>query len=237
MRAWQEDQLTLLSQAQREEDVIQHVIAATRELGFEYCTYGRRSPLPLSNPRTVIHSNYPDAWQQRYAEAGYLKCDPTVIHARRSQEPIVWSDALFESTPLLWDEARAHGLEHGWAQSCLDGLGTGGMLTLARSHEAITSSELHAKQIRMTWLSHATHIAVSRVCRTALPEGAGNKLTGRELEILKWTADGKSSQDIAEIISVSKCTVDFHVKNAVHKLQAANKTAAVVRAALLGYLN
>ncbi|MDB5849541.1 MAG: transcriptional activator of quorum sensing autoinducer synthesis transcription regulator protein, partial [Rhodoferax sp.] len=51
------------------------------------------------------------------------------------------------------------------------------------------------------------------------------------------TADGKSSQDIADILILSKSTVDFHVKNAVVKLQVGNKTAAVVRAAVLGYLN
>ena len=62
-------------------------------------------------------------------------------------------------------------------------------------------------------------------------------LTKREVEVLKWTADGKTSGEISDLLSVSENTVNFHVRNAVSKLQSANRTAAVVRAAMLGLLN
>jgi len=62
-------------------------------------------------------------------------------------------------------------------------------------------------------------------------------LTAREVEVLKWTADGKTSGEVSEILCVSENTVNFHVKNAVAKLRTANKTAAVVKAAMLGLLN
>ena len=61
-------------------------------------------------------------------------------------------------------------------------------------------------------------------------------LTAREIEVLKWTADGKTSADISSLLDVSENTVNFHVKNAVTKLQTTNKTAATVRAAMLGLL-
>lgn len=61
-------------------------------------------------------------------------------------------------------------------------------------------------------------------------------LTEREIEVLRWTADGKTSADISAILTISDNTVNFHIKNAVAKLGVANKTAAVVKAALLGYL-
>ena len=77
---------------------------------------------------------------------------------------------------------------------------------------------------------------LSRSLRTRPAGESDDGLTSREVEVLKWTADGKSAQDIADILALSKNTVDFHIKNAVTKMQAANKTAAVVRAAMLGYL-
>jgi LuxR family transcriptional regulator len=110
------------------------------------------------------------------------------------------------------------------------------MLTLSRSHEPLTASEIVAQEKKMKWLVHVVHMALSRLLSAKRPERAAIKLTAREVEILKWTADGKSSQDIADILLVSKNTIDFHVKNAVAKLQTANKTAAVVRAAVLGLL-
>ncbi|MBC3952170.1 LuxR C-terminal-related transcriptional regulator [Pseudomonas folii] len=60
------------------------------------------------------------------------------------------------------------------------------------------------------------------------------KLTAREIEILKWTAEGKTAADIAIILSMKERTVHFHVANAVQKMGACNKTSAVVQAALSG---
>jgi LuxR family transcriptional regulator len=55
--------------------------------------------------------------------------------------------------------------------------------------------------------------------------------------VLKWTGDGKTSSEISEILVLSTDTVNFHLKNAISKLGVANKTAAVVCAAMLGMLN
>ena len=59
-------------------------------------------------------------------------------------------------------------------------------------------------------------------------------LTAREVEILKWTAEGKTAGDIAIILSLKERTVHFHMANAIVKMGACNKTAAVVQAALRG---
>lgn len=40
----------------------------------------------------------------------------------------------------------------------------------------------------------------------------------REKEILKWTAEGKTSAEIAMILSISENTVNFHQKNMQKKL-------------------
>jgi DNA-binding CsgD family transcriptional regulator len=65
-----------------------------------------------------------------------------------------------------------------------------------------------------------------------LPE-AKVGLTAREKEILRWTADGKTSDDISKILSLSVNTVNFHIKQTQAKLNAVNKTQAVVKALML----
>ena len=57
-----------------------------------------------------------------------------------------------------------------------------------------------------------------------------NPLTDREREVLTWAAVGKSHVEIAEILHVTERTITAHTVNATHKLGAANKTQAVVRA-------
>jgi DNA-binding response OmpR family regulator len=57
------------------------------------------------------------------------------------------------------------------------------------------------------------------------------QLNDREVETLTWVARGKTSAEIAQILGLTKRTVDFHLDNARAKLGAATRTQAVVKAA------
>lgn len=173
----------------------------------------------------------------RYQDEGYLLLDPTVKHGRTTQTPVVWTDSLFNETPDLWREAQDFGLRYGWAQSCLNANSVGGMLTVSRTQDPISRSELDDLEPKLKWLVSATHLSLSKILISKLSGNHQAELTARELEVLKWTADGKSAAEISEILGISKHAVDFHIKNAVLKLQTSNKTSAVVRAATLGLLN
>ena len=52
-------------------------------------------------------------------------------------------------------------------------------------------------------------------------------LTPRETEVLTWVAKGKTAREIAEVLHISKRTVDEHVLTAARKLGATNRTQAV----------
>jgi LuxR family transcriptional regulator, quorum-sensing system regulator SolR len=69
-----------------------------------------------------------------------------------------------------------------------------------------------------------------------LLEASGVALTGRELEILDWCKKGKTRPEIAQILSISPKTVEFHLANVMNKLGASNQTAAVVIALQRGLL-
>jgi len=56
-------------------------------------------------------------------------------------------------------------------------------------------------------------------------------LNDREVETLTWVARGKTSAEIAQILGLTKRTVDFHIDNARAKLDAATRTEAVIKAA------
>jgi DNA-binding NarL/FixJ family response regulator len=68
------------------------------------------------------------------------------------------------------------------------------------------------------------------VARTALwPKTID--LNDREIEVLTWVARGKTSAEIAQILGLTKRTVDFHTDNARTKLGAATRTEAAIKAA------
>lgn len=56
---------------------------------------------------------------------------------------------------------------------------------------------------------------------------AFEKLTSRELDLLRLVADGLSNKAIAHELSISENTVKYHMKNIFQKLHAQNRTEAV----------
>lgn len=88
----------------------------------------------------------------------------------------------------------------------------------------------------MYWLAQLAHQGMSRLLTAKLLPDTAIMLSAREIEVLRWTSDGKTSCEISEILNISERTVNFHVNNAMEKLGTTNKTAAAVKAAILGML-
>jgi DNA-binding CsgD family transcriptional regulator len=73
---------------------------------------------------------------------------------------------------------------------------------------------------------------LARVRRTfgAHPGGGGAELTGRELEILRLLAAGRTNREIARELVISERTVDRHVSNLFSKLDVQSRSAATAYA-------
>jgi DNA-binding NarL/FixJ family response regulator len=94
-------------------------------------------------------------------------------------------------------------------------------------------NELKGRQLGADdYVTKPTIIAarLAGVARTGLwPKLAG--LNDREVEVLTWVARGKTSAEIAQIVGLTKRTIDFHIDNARAKLGASTRTEAVIKAA------
>lgn len=236
MRNWHNDLLEWATKVESEADFLYRACQLAQSLEFEWYCYHVKLPLPISNPVTTYASNYPKAWQRRYRAMDYVQLDPVVKKARLTPLPFLWKSTPLEQEPCFWKEAGDAGLNVGWTCSNICASSTFSMLTLALSEDPLTISELTDKELKMRWLADATHAALSRLFKPKELEVSRLRLTAREIEILRWTADGKTQYEISQILSVSFDTVKFHSKNAIAKLGTTNKTAAVARAAVLGVL-
>ena len=225
MKSWQDDLLMITDLKLSEAQIVKRIQDAATTLEFEYCAYGLQVIFP--EEKVVMFNNYPRQWQRRYDTENYLATDPIVAQGRQSQAPIIWEDAVFREAPVFWEEARAAGLKVGWSQSSTNAAGAASMLSLSRSSQPITRQELDANEIKMRWLVSVAHITLSNRISTRLANPYEVKLTSREKEVLKWTGSGKTSFEISCLLAISENTVNFHIKNSILKLSAANKTAAV----------
>jgi len=61
-------------------------------------------------------------------------------------------------------------------------------------------------------------------------------LTKRQLECLTWSAAGKSSFEIGQILEISERGVNWHFTNAMKVLSSVSRIQAVARAVHLGLI-
>jgi DNA-binding NarL/FixJ family response regulator len=73
-------------------------------------------------------------------------------------------------------------------------------------------------------------------------EGAAKRaeedaLTPREREVLQLVAEGATNREAAKALYLSEHTINFHMKNILHKLHSRNRAQAVVYAVQTGLVN
>lgn len=77
-----------------------------------------------------------------------------------------------------------------------------------------------------------SRLAYVRSLDARIPE----TLTDREIDCLNWTAAGKTSAEIAEILVLSEHTVNHYLNRATKKLNTVNRTQAVAKALRVGLI-
>lgn len=103
--------------------------------------------------------------------------------------------------------------------------GSKGMLCIAYE-AAYVEHELAPLLLLEAWAMHLhTHIE-----RLYTAQQLTSPLSQREQEILKWTVLGKTADDIAGILNLSKNTVLFHLNNLRRKLNVSNKHHLIAQA-------
>ncbi|WP_026972976.1 autoinducer binding domain-containing protein [Aliagarivorans marinus] len=235
MDNWLEQELNQVRSFSSCGEYFSHIVSLVKKLGFECCAFGLTNAYPLSSQRTEILTTYPTEWQIRYHKENLINIDPTVQHALKSHLPLIWGPELACEREGFWEEACSFGLEFGWVHSIRHPNGALGILSFARPHDRVTEVEIQRMKQQLLWLTNMAHFTLSNCLNSE--RGAGPALTSREREILKWTADGKTSDEIGLILGISSRTVNFHIGQCVSKLSVANKTAATVKAALMGLLH
>lgn len=231
---WQ-DSYQQLRVATDEHQLFEKIAGCAKRLGFEYCCYGIRVPLPVSNPAVAIFDTYPSGWMSHYQQSNFIEVDPTVREGMKSTGLIVWPEAT-SNAPRLWADAYDFGLRVGVAHSSWAAHGVYGLLTMARHADGLTSAECDVLTPQTSWLANLAHALMSEFLVPKLAPEASVTLTPRECEVLCWTGEGKTACEIGQILNISERTVNFHVNNVLLKLNATNKVQAVVKAIAVGLI-
>lgn len=70
----------------------------------------------------------------------------------------------------------------------------------------------------------------------AAPAARFPSLTRREIDCLRWAAEGRTSWEIGQLLNISERTSIFHLQNATHKIGVSGRQAAIKKAQLMGLI-
>ena len=191
--------------------------------------------LPMANDSNwkdhILANCWPQEWYQHYNTTGHFRHDPCVGHCRRTADPFLWSDVrrkdLEAPARLVMEEATEFGLRQG---ICVPVHTPFAPPTVFTASGEIVDLSPGTGQI-VSLLARQALQAVSRL-RPGPDASAKPVLSGREREVLRWVADGKTAWEVSRILSLSEHTVLTHQRNAKTKLDATNNVHAVVKAFL-----
>jgi DNA-binding CsgD family transcriptional regulator len=211
----------------------------SRRLGFHSFVYALRVPTHFADARLIMLDGYPEGWVKRYFEESHFEADPVMAYCANHIVPVQWSDlpvAAGSRAERVMLEAAEFGLRAGITMPVHSPQGELGILSLALDAPPevalpITQNSLPYVQL----LAGHLHEAVRRV--TGLLKVPDPDLSLREIECLRWAADGKTSGEIAQLLGLSESTINFHLNNAMQKLDVVNRQHAVGKAALQGLIH
>ncbi len=200
-------------------------------------------PLDIELPEELnkhgLLLNYPADWMSYYIEKDFGRIDPVLKSCFTQSQAFTWADmeartALTDAQTRLMRMAESAGLNNGVGVP-------------VRTHSAmvagfgLASSErrdaAHADPDILSALATQFYTALKRLyANTQADDAAPVSLTAKEIEILSWVAAGKTDEDIAVILGISRNTVDSHMRNVFRKLEAGNRVSAVVKGISLGHI-
>ncbi|MER8390922.1 LuxR family transcriptional regulator [Mesorhizobium sp. M1340] len=200
-------------------------------IAYEVLAPQKRLKSVQRDPAAIL--NFPDEWQKRYFEMGYDRIDPIIKASRARGGTFRWSEVYRDASTTederrVFDEAATFGLRSGITVP-LHGPGNSfAIMSFAQARDG----EFQNRRIAYLQLA-ALHFHI-RVTNYA--KSRGINLSPREKECILWTARGKSSWEIGQILGISDNTVNFHIKNLMRKLDTSSRTVAAVKAINFGII-
>ncbi len=175
--------------------------------------------------------DFSDKFLKQYVKGRYYEKSAVFQAVYNTWRPqhwkTAWSRDMDGSGVSSMQLAHTYGYLDGWAHGS-DHQGNSAMSVFAFAGRKVEKDK-RTKAI-LTYLT--AHLAESlkgafHASLKKQKESTRFKLTAREMEVLKWLKNGKSSWEISVILNRSERVIKWHVQNLMQKLCAMNRTQAV----------
>jgi DNA-binding CsgD family transcriptional regulator len=204
---------------------------AAKKAGFDYflmAHFPRGDSAGFADNR--IACNWPKALIDDYSGADLFHRSQMVFAMKRTNMPVFCDCAGFEVSSANGDgkpfdgRFAAHGLRRTFAFSLHDAALRHYIFAFSGIRAALSQPE------SMELVYGSMQILEGFVRHAKAADEPAERLSNREIECLRWSAAGKSSEEIAIILGLSAHTVASYLRSAMRKLNSVNRMQAVARA-------
>ena len=221
-----------ISAADSQSEIFAALKRTAREFGFLHVTlFAATSPDEVLMSRMIVETTLPAAYVQEFDRRRLLRLCPVAPIINNSVLPICWSlddpETVrgFAIPATMQELQRRYDLVTSVAMALNSIDGDRFMLRFDGVRQQLSQAELN--EMGMVVL-HA--FDVFDKIRRGIKAVAVGPLTTRELEVVRWTAQGKTSAEIGRILSLSDHTINAYMNNAIKKLDCVNRTQLVAKA-------
>ena len=216
------------------------LVATAQALGFPIISgVLMRGVLHDADVQITSLGNTPDAYVQAAKDLGDARRDPVMASLMTQSVPVVYDQRTYADAGVgeLWEMQAPFGYKTGIAVK-LHLPGDKHFLLGVDREEALPPAGAQLMQMVAGLQLLAAHAltAADRLLSPKLASGELPRLTRRELDVLSWTAQGKTAWEVSVILGMSEKTVNFHLGNAMRKLQVSSKHQAVLKCVAAGVL-
>lgn len=174
--------------------------------------------------------NLPAGWDENWHEySAYCPYYRSCFDGRIAfdYESVRRRPDLSRQETKAWQYLADHGLIEGLVVP-VHAPGHFGFITaLSARNDRAWRGKIDRNLERLLYLSHLFHATVREGFPDVFAAARELSLSGRELECLRWSAAGKTSEEIAIILGVAHETVRVYFKRALRKLNASSRAQAV----------
>jgi DNA-binding CsgD family transcriptional regulator len=191
------------------------------------CAYGNiETALSQKVPEiNLLDISYPRGYLDLYFEKQYHKTDAEIYEFLANLKPVNWNKVECGSgyTYPASVTAMDFGMKDGWTYGILD-IDSMNCSTFFFGNPSCVDGHVRTEKILEYIIPFLSEAYKKLLIKEYSPDV---KLTPREIEVINWVKEGKSSWEISLILHCSKRAVDFHVTNIKRKLSAVSRTQAV----------
>lgn len=234
----QGDYLSVL-EAKNRDEFHGAVVRFAQRLGFETVAAMAVVDKGIGDTEFITVDNTPAAFQSVFAGTGSGRRDPVMQHCKRNSVPIIWGQSTYLANDAIdiWETQASFGYRNGIAMALH--LPEGRHFTLGVDRDQalpVDPSELTRMVADLQLFAVHAQDTAMRVLVSAPLQPERPALRPRELEILRWTMDGKTAWEVASVLALTERTVVMHLQNAMEKLGCTSKHQAVLKALRLGLI-